>query len=322
MYSEGYTHIIKVKTIPEAWFQCVYDVFNDEKAWADVWRVDKGSYAGQLRREFKSILIEIENPCDPDLNARIPKTPEGKCIPNPIDPVIYPDIFCAECGELIKGFKMLNHQFLTTPCNHPVVKEFYEMCRPTCDQAVIKYFANYLFSDELASHEQYTYGSRIMEPVKVPMKIKDEDGDLKANPIYVILMRDFRSKIQHCGVEGLILIPQYYYLCAYLKTASKSNQIIMQIGKPSDVSLPDPPCLRQIDMQVKDGKLNWFIYFRSWELWGGLSLNLSGLSMLMDQMCVDTDLEPGKFVCHSKGLHLYEHSWSSALARLGRSSKG
>jgi hypothetical protein len=300
---------------------------------AEVWRIDKGSYAGQLRREFKSIKIEIENPCDPDLNKRIPMIPEGKCIPNPIDPVIYPVLYCDECGEEIKNFKMLDHKFLATPCNHVVTQSYYEMYRPTLDQAVIKYFANYLFSTELSKNEQYTYGSRILEPVVVPLFHNTDSGRID-NPIAVDLKENFRDKlIQDQSLIGLvslikngvneinepsIIVPQYYYLCSYLRTNPRSNQIIMQIGKPTDVTLPDPPCLRHIDMQVKDGKLNWFIYFRSWDLWGGFPLNLCGFSMLMDQMCVDTGLEPGMFICHSKGLHLYEHSWSAALARLGR----
>ena len=332
----GYTHIVKEKDIPSTWFRLLYDIFDDEKCLAEVREIDKGSYAGCLRREFKSVLIEIENPCDPDLNKRIPTIPEGKCIPNPIDPVIYPELLCPTCGESIQSFRMLNHKFLATPCNHEVGRKFYETYRPTCDQTVIKYFGNYLFDNKLSKNEQYTYGSRIMTPVVVPLYENTEKGRCE-NLIAKDLMHNFKNNIiresslvelvAHFKNEGdqikepSIITPQFYYLCSYLRTNPRSNQIIMQIGKPTDVSLPDPPCCRSIDMQVKDGKLNWFIYFRSWDLWGGLPLNLCGLSMLMDQMCVDTGLEPGKFICHSKGLHLYKHSWSASLARLGRSIK-
>lgn len=329
-----YTHCIEAKDIPEAWFKCIYDIFDDERALADVWRIDKGSFAGRLRREFKSVLIEIENPCNPDLWKRVPMIPEGKCIPNPIDPVIYPELKCEICEGSIKNFKMLNHEFLATPCNHLVSKEFYERYRPTCEQSVVKYYAEYLWGSELSKNEQYTYGSRIMEPVVVPLKIKNEENKLVSNSIAEDLKENFDNYIvgdelciamlaQRLGMpldieKYNIVVPQYYYLCSYLRTNPKSNQIIIQIGKSSDGPLPDPPCLRHMDMQVKDGKLNWFIYFRSWDLWGGFPKNLCGFSMLMDQMCVDTGLEPGMFICHSKGLHLYEHSWSSALARLGR----
>lgn len=313
-----YTHCIKAKNIPEAWFQCIYDIYDDEKALAEVWKIDKGSYAGNLRREFKSIIIEIENPCLPNLIDRIPMIPEGKCIPNPIDPVIYPELKCDTCGETVKGFRMLDHKFFTTPCNHGVTKEYYEMYRPTCEQTVLKYFADYLFSDKLSKNEQYTYGSRIMEPVKINSLI--EGGEV--NPIWLELNNRYKKECggEFCGGDENVVseYPQFYYLCAYLRTNPRSNQIIMQIGKPSDVTLSDPPCLRHVDIQVKDGKLNWFIYFRSWDLWGGLPLNLCGLSFLMNEMCLETGFEPGMFVCHSKGLHLYEHSWSAALARLGR----
>lgn len=318
----GYTHIIKEKDIPLAWFQCIYDIYDDERALSDIWKVDRGSYAGQLRREFKSILIEIENPCDPDLSKRIPMIPEGKCIPNPIDPVIFPTLKCSECGEEIKNFKMLDHKFLATPCNHEVSKEYYEMYRPTCEGAVIKYFSNYLFSSKLSKNELYTYGARIMYPINVPWRIMNTDGQLKDNPILECLMQDFSGNqieedTKWNGIN-FSTFPQYYYLCAYLKTSPQSNQIVMQIAQPEDLALPDPPCLRYIQVKEKEGKLNWFIYYRSWDLWGGLPLNLCGLSVLLDQMCCDTGYEPGKFICQSAGLHLYDHSWSSALARIGR----
>ena len=307
------THIIKVDNIPDAWFQCIYDIHNDEEALADIWRVDKGSFEGTLRREFKSILIEIENPCDPDLSKRIPRIPEGKCIPNPIDATMPYTVMCPVCGEYITSFKNTVDKPQANPCGHEVEIPFYDCYKPTIETTVFKYYERYLFGNELSPNEQYTYGSRIMEPVEVPYDLK--------NSIVRKVLNIFGNNILVSKDKTRIEVPQYYYLCSYLKTNPQSNQIIMQIGKPSDVTLPDPPCLRQIDMRVIDGKLHWFIYFRSWDLWGGLPLNLVGLSLLMDQMCVDTDLEPGGFTCHSKGLHLYEHSWSSALARLGRSNK-
>lgn len=316
-----YTHVIETKNIPDAWFQCIYDIFNDEKGYADIWKVDRGSYAGQFRRQFQSILIEIENPCDPELKNRVPMNPEGKILPNPIDPVIYPKLSCPVCSERVLNFKMLDGRFFTSGCNHEVSRKFYEMYRPTVESAIIKYFANYLFSKNLSINEQYTYGSRVLESVAVPEMIEGGNGKEK-NPVLEDLNKNFRNHCLGSSVnfkeEIIFYYPQYYYLCSYLRTNPMSNQIIMQVGKPSDVVLPDPPCCRHVDMQVRNGKLDWYIYFRSWDLWGGLPLNLAGLSMLMDQMCVDTNLEPGMFVCHSKGLHLYEHSWGAALARLGR----
>jgi thymidylate synthase len=310
------THHIKVNTIPDAWFQCIYDIFDEEKNLIDIRKIDKGSFAGCLRREFKSILIEIENPCDPDLNKRIPQIPESKIgIPNPIDAIIYPEIKCEICGEDIISFKIKENKYFSHPCGHEVTKNFYEIAKPSLESTVIKYFGDYLFSDKLSKNEQYTYGARILEKVEVPLFIEG----IK-NPIASELELNFSEYIEK-GCENTLVVPQYYYLCAYLKTNPNSNQIILQIGKPSDVVLPDPPCLRELDFRVRDGKLDWFIYFRSNDLWGGFPLNMAGLSMLMDQMCVDSNLEPGKFIYHSKGLHLYEYSWSSALARLGRSIK-
>jgi thymidylate synthase len=305
------THNIKVNTIPEAWFQCIYDIFDDKRV--DIRRIDRGSFEGCLRREFKSVLIEIENPCDPDLGKRIAQIPESKVgIPNPIDTIIYPEINCELCKENIVSFKIKEGKYFSHPCGHEVTKEYYEIGKPNLESTVIKYFGDYLFSKKLSKNEQYSYGSRILEDVEVSCKF---------NPIAEELKHNFKKHLYLGIFNDILVTSQYHYICAYLRTNPNSNQIILQIGKPSDVVLPDGPCCRHIDIRARDGKLDWFIYFRSWDLWGGFPLNLAGLSMLMDQICVDTKLEPGKFICHSKGLHLYEHSWSPALARLGRSIK-
>ena len=55
----------------------------------------------------------------------------------------------------------------------------------------------------------------------------------------------------------------------------------MEIGMPSDLQISDPPCLRLIDTKARldkntgKYKLHFAIYFRSWDLWGGLPLNLA-----------------------------------------------
>ncbi len=314
-------HFIKARDIPDAWFQCVYDIQDPDKA--RIWRIDKGSYAGQQRMEFHSITIEITNPCFGSLSDRIVRMPEHiqaqGSIPDPIDAIMYPAPACPQCGEEITSFGVNEASPVTVePCGHEVDRRFYIDNRPTPEQYVTKYFAEYLFSDVLQEHELYTYGSRILQPVPIQHQVIDEDGRKRDNPLYLLAVQEYGDlEVRNAG-ESFSTFPQFYYVCAYLKHFPNTNQAVIQVAKPSDIGLADPPCLRHIDCRVIDGRLIWFIYFRSWDLWNGLPSNLAGLSLLMEQMSSETGYEPGPFICHSKGLHIYDHGWDLAKLRVGR----
>jgi thymidylate synthase len=93
----------------------------------------------------------------------------------------------------------------------------------------------------------------------------------------------------------------------YKKYGYRNNQMVLQVARPEDIHLSDPPCLRHIDTRIQDNKLHFFIYFRSWDLWGGYPSNLAGLSILQEYMASEIGVAPGEFVCSSKGLHLYDY---------------
>ena len=58
--------------------------------------------------------------------------------------------------------------------------------------------------------------------------------------------------------------------------------MILQVGQPTDMLLQDPPCLRHIDTRIQDGKLHFYPYFRSWDLWGGFPANLGGIQLMKE----------------------------------------
>jgi thymidylate synthase len=70
----------------------------------------------------------------------------------------------------------------------------------------------------------------------------------------------------------------------YKKEGFGTNQIILQVGQPSDLLLDDPPCLRHVDTKIRDNTLHFFPYFRSWDLWGGFPANLAALQLLKEYM--------------------------------------
>ena len=100
----------------------------------------------------------------------------------------------------------------------------------------------------------------------------------------------------------------------YREDGHNTNQAFMAVGDKDSISLPDPPCLRMIDTRVREGRLNFVVYFRSWDLWAGFPSNLAAIQLLKEYMAGEIGVKDGELVAMSKGLHLYEYSWELAKA--------
>jgi thymidylate synthase len=87
------------------------------------------------------------------------------------------------------------------------------------------------------------------------------------------------------------------------------------VGDQQSIYLDNPPCLRGIDTRIKDGKLHFFVYFRSWDLWNGFPANLGAIQMLKEYMALSIGVEDGEIIAASKGLHLYDYVWELAELR-------
>ena len=103
-----------------------------------------------------------------------------------------------------------------------------------------------------------------------------------------------------------------------LKKSPNTNQAILQVGHPEDFLIDDPPCLRHIDVRVKDDQLIFFPYFRSWDLWGGFPANLAAIAVLQKYMADEIGVCSGPIVCVSKGLHIYGYVEDIAKIRTGK----
>jgi thymidylate synthase len=102
----------------------------------------------------------------------------------------------------------------------------------------------------------------------------------------------------------------------YREDGFNTNQAYMAVGDSQSIYLADPPCLRMIDTRIRDGKLNFVAYFRSWDLWAGFPSNLAAIQLLKEYMAGEIGVEDGELVAMSKGLHLYEYCWDLAKAVL------
>ncbi len=100
----------------------------------------------------------------------------------------------------------------------------------------------------------------------------------------------------------------------YKEQGFNTNQAYMAVGNEDSIDMPDPPCLRMIDTRVRDGKLNFVVYFRSWDLWAGFPSNLAAIQLLKEYMASEIGVGDGEIIAMSKGLHLYEYAWDLAKA--------
>jgi len=100
----------------------------------------------------------------------------------------------------------------------------------------------------------------------------------------------------------------------YREDGHGTNQAYMTVGDPKTLYLSDPPCLRGIDTRIKNNKLHFVVYFRSWDLWNGFPANLGAIQLLKEYMAESIGVEDGQIIAASKGLHLYDYIWE--LARL------
>jgi len=100
----------------------------------------------------------------------------------------------------------------------------------------------------------------------------------------------------------------------YREDGYNTNHAFMAVGDDKSIYLNAPPCLRMIDTRIRDDKLDFVVYFRSWDLWAGFPSNLASIQLLKEYMASEIGVKDGGMVAMSKGLHLYEYSWELAKA--------
>uniref|UniRef100_A0A6M3LE58 Putative thymidylate synthase n=1 Tax=viral metagenome TaxID=1070528 RepID=A0A6M3LE58_9ZZZZ len=117
---------------------------------------------------------------------------------------------------------------------------------------------------------------------------------------------------------GSRIYKQISYWIEVLKTTPNTNQAVLQVAQPNDYNLSDPPCLRHIDMRIRDNQLIFYPYFRSWDLWGGFPANLAAIAVLQKDMADRIGIDTGPIWAGSKGLHIYGYAEEFAKLRVGR----
>jgi thymidylate synthase len=191
------------------------------------------------------------------------------------------------------GQTRLEFDFVTIFIKHPYA-EPYDLMLPEIpshlnipnpvDYGYVEQYVPYLMTDAKKEGEDYTYGERLCK----------------------------------AGDNGHFGINQIEHWISILKHTPNTNQAVLQVADLMDFSLKDPPCLRHIDMRIKDNQLIFYPYFRSWDLWGGFPANLAGIAVLQKYMADEIGVKSGPICASSKGLHIY--GYVEELAKL-RSAK-
>jgi thymidylate synthase len=256
---------IEARDLPDAWFQTLYRILDE----GTVFKIDRGSYAGQKRLEFDWITVHIKNP----------------------------------------GTRPLL----------PQIESHYNIPNPVADDYLDEYLP-YLMTGELKPGESYTYGQRINKveiPHSIPITFRKQDpfNDIliQEDEIYNnknIISRMFDGKVT--GYNPFFLSQVELLIWTYKNKGHRNNQMILQVGQPTDMLLQDPPCLRHIDTRIQDGKLHFYPYFRSWDLWGGFPANLAGIQMMKEYIAAEIGVDDGTIIASSKGLHIYDYSFDLA----------
>ena len=157
-----------------------------------------------------------------------------------------------------------------------------------------KPYIEYLMSPIKEEGEDYTYGSRISG--------------------YDYLVCDMEERID-CHYATLNQIEKIIY--TFKNFGYRNNQMVLQIARPEDLMLEDPPCLRHIQCRIQDNKLHFMVYFRSWDMFSGAPSNLAAIQILKEYMGGEIGVEDGEIIAASAGAHIYGYVEEIAKLRRG-----
>lgn len=199
------------------------------------------------------------------------------------------------------GQKRLEFDYVTVRVKFPGVRPMIPDIPATLgipnpvEEGYVESYLPYLMTPQKQPNEDYTYGERLSG-----WRYTKGNGDARSGEDLEVVNQ----------IEAVIDM--------YRKKGYGTNQASMTVSIPSDICLNDPPCLRHIDTRIRDDKLHFMVYFRSWDLWNGFPANLGGLQLLKEYMATEIGVEDGEMIAASKGLHLYDYVWELAALRTMR----
>jgi thymidylate synthase len=229
-------------------------------------------------------------------------------------------VYTIDKGSYV-GQKRLEFNYAVVQIDHPEVRPLIPDLPPHINipapvesmEYVEEYFSNYLMNPQLEENETYKYATWLAPGAeRVIEQLRSAPGNNQA----AISLGGFAlGSDKH--EKALISVESPTVNIKVRDVIDTDNMIDPATGQR------DPACLRLVDFRyTEEGLLHMFVYFRSWDLWGGYPANLAGLQLYKEYIAESIGAKPGKTIAQSKGLHLYDHAIDVAAQRLGMTEVG
>jgi len=275
---------IEARDLDDAWYQLLYNI----NKFGREYRIDSGSYKGHTRLEFDDASGFIKRPHDGPL---APKMPESSTLPVPTDV-----------------------------------------------ESIQNYFANYLLDPNLKPDEEYRYSTWINgQMLEYPQYCQD----CKCSNLYwkddAFGTNQYFCKMNHKNLINVTECPNKkpntqleWCIDHFQKRGYGNNHCYINIGdrysclaydKPykTEAKRGTSPCLRGIDLKIKEKTLILGVVFRSWDLYGGFPENMGGFTLLNEYISSQLDdVKPGPLTFKSQGLHCYDFQLEILKQRLNK----
>lgn len=166
------------------------------------------------------------------------------------------------------------------------------------------------FGSEITSTKKIAMGMEISHPETRPLVHQDSPFAMRYIEQYALeylFIGEKHEREDYTYGERLRKpIDQIQRVIDRYKNYKGDRQNTMVIRQPQDMDIKHPPCLTVLDTEIFDDKLQFIVYFRSWDAYGGFPANVAGLQLLKEYMADEIGVEPGKTLAFAKNIHLYE----------------
>jgi thymidylate synthase len=193
--------------------------------------------------------------------------------------------------------------FIEYPHTRPLAPIMPEGVPPvTADEKIEEYFYTYLMDSKLLPNEEYRYATWINGKYINPCRL-DSYGDPEVTTQLDWCIRHFQEKgygNNHCFITVGEPTVNFNYDAPYDNEHERRTS----------------PCLRGIDIKIKEDKVILGIIYRSWDLYAGFPENMGGFALLNQYIADQLEIEAGPLTFSSQGLHIYSHQVEPVLAYL------
>jgi len=187
----------------------------------------------------------------------------------------------------------------------PIMPEGIEVAPPTTEEDINEY-STYLMTSVRQPNEHYTYGEDLYWLIEWVIDYYKKNGH-GTNRCYMTVGRP----------ETFLFYDQEVDYSETIVVRNEEGNIVLERSisnswNKDPKNKPSSQCLRGIDTWISDGRLHFWVYFRSWDHWGGFPVNLGGIQLMKEYMAAQIGVEDGILIVSSKDLHLYDHGLKEA----------